>query len=63
LELLGPVGAEPRRGRVSTARTLFEPPIPTSSCGNHALVGMDMTLLIEPNGSGTNAVRVIARPS
>lgn len=31
-------------------------------CDDHALGGVDMTLLVEPNGSGRNAIRVIGGP-
>ena len=38
---------------------LWAPDADAFLCDDHALGGMDMTLLIEPNSSGANSIRVI----
>jgi hypothetical protein len=38
---------------------LWAPDTDAFLCDEHAMGGMDMTLLIEPNGSGGNSIRVI----
>jgi hypothetical protein len=44
----------------NTEPTRYGHPTPTGFlCDEHAMGGMDMTLLIEPNGKGSNSVRVI----
>jgi hypothetical protein len=41
---------------------LWAPDTDAYLCDEHALAGTDMTLLIEPNGSGRNSIRVIGGP-
>lgn len=38
---------------------LWAPDTDAFLCDEHAIGGMDMTLLLEPNGNGENSVRVI----
>lgn len=38
---------------------LWAPDTDAFLCDQHAMGGMDMTLLIEPNGTGENSIRVI----
>lgn len=41
---------------------LWAPDADAFLCDDHALGGVDMTLLVEPNQSGANSIRVIGGP-